>query len=111
MRAIMLSLLLFACTIPTDPQATSAKVAATSTADFTWSCVGLSCNFDSTPHSGNIQGRIWEFGDGTGFVSETRLMTTASHTYVAAGSYAVRLVVVFRDLHTEETTHTVAVTP
>jgi PKD repeat protein len=61
------------------------------TPSFTFSCDGLSCNFDASASSdsdGTIEGYSWDFGDGTTFGS---LTSTVTHTYQAAGTYSVRL--------------------
>lgn len=60
------------------------------TADFTFSCSGLTCTFTST--SGDPDGTIaaygWAFGDGTSSTAQN-----PSHTYTAGGTYPVTLTV------------------
>jgi PKD repeat protein len=61
------------------------------TASFTASCSALSCTFDgsgSHDPDGTITGYAWDFGDGG--TADTAM---ASHTFPAAGSYTVELVV------------------
>ncbi|HVL90176.1 MAG TPA: S8 family serine peptidase, partial [Actinomycetota bacterium] len=60
------------------------------TANFTYSCSGLTCNFTdtSTDSDGTISSRSWNFGDGT-----TSTATNPSKTYSAAGTYTVTLTV------------------
>jgi VCBS repeat-containing protein len=61
------------------------------TADYNWHCDGLTCQF--TDHSsdpdGSIASRTWNFGDGSGAISET----DPTHTFPASGSYTVTLTV------------------
>ena len=57
--------------------------------DFT--CNGLSCDFDGTGSSdadGQVVGFAWDFGDGSGGAG-----SAVSHTFTAAGTYAVTLTV------------------
>ncbi len=58
------------------------------TADFTFSCSALSCNFTSTSSDpdGSIAGYSWTFGDGG-----TSTAQNPTHNYGAAGSYPVTL--------------------
>ena len=58
------------------------------TANFTFSCSGLSCSFTSTSSDpdGSIAGYSWNFGDAT-----TSTAQNPSHSYTAAGSYTVSL--------------------
>ncbi len=58
------------------------------TANFTFSCSGLSCSFTSTSSDpdGSIAGYSWNFGDAT-----TSTAQNPSHTYAAGGSYTVTL--------------------
>jgi PKD repeat protein len=60
------------------------------TANFTYSCTGLTCNFTdtSTDPDGTISSRNWNFGDGS-----TSTAQNPSRTYAAAGSYTVSLTV------------------
>ena len=58
------------------------------TANFTFSCSGLGCNFTSTSSDpdGSIASYSWTFGDGA-----TSTLQNPSHTYTAAGTYNVGL--------------------
>ena len=58
------------------------------TANFTFSCSGLGCNFTSTSSDpdGSISAYSWTFGDGA-----TSTLQNPSHTYTAAGTYSVGL--------------------
>jgi PKD repeat protein len=60
------------------------------TAAFTSSCVDLTCTFTdtSTDSDGTIAGRSWTFGDGG-----TSTLASVSHTYAAAATYTVTLLV------------------
>ena len=58
---------------------------------FTYSCNGLSCDFDASGSSdpdGSIVSYDWDFGDGNSGGG-----LTADHTYAAAGTYSVVLTV------------------
>jgi PKD repeat protein len=57
-------------------------------ADFTSSCIDLSCNFtdQSGDPDGSIASRSWNFGDGGSSTS-----ANPSHTYASAGTYDVTL--------------------
>ncbi len=60
-------------------------------ASFTFSCTGLSCNFDgsgSSDSDGTIVSYVWNFGD-----SAAGSGVNASHTYAADGTYVVTLTV------------------
>jgi PKD repeat protein len=76
-------------------------------ADFTSTCDGLECSFDSAGSSdpdGSIVGRTWDFGDG--------LTSNAANpvvTYAAAGSYEVSLTVTDDQGATNTKTSTVSV--
>lgn len=60
-------------------------------ASFTFSCIGLSCEFDASGSSddGGITSYAWTFGDGPA----TAAGVTAAHVYAAAGTYTVTLTV------------------
>jgi PKD repeat protein/predicted secreted protein len=60
-------------------------------ATFTYNCSDLSCGFDgsgSYDPDGTVAGYAWNFGDGNSASG-----STASHTYAAAGTYSVVLIV------------------
>jgi PKD repeat protein len=59
-------------------------------ADFSSSCVNLSCNFtdQSNDPDGSIASRSWNFGD-----SASSTATNPSHSYAAPGTYSVMLTV------------------
>lgn len=61
------------------------------TASFTANCSKSSCAFDASASTDDIgiTAYAWDFGDGTSSAGGTS--ATASHTYVAAGSYTVVL--------------------
>jgi PKD repeat protein len=63
---------------------------AAPSAGFSFSCSGLTCSFDGSGSwaSDGITAYRWDFGDGTGASG-----MTASHSYVAKGSYRVTLTV------------------
>jgi PKD repeat protein len=61
-------------------------------ASFTYTCTGLSCDFDgsgSYAPDGAIVSYDWDFGDGSPHGNEA----TANHTYATAGTYSVVLTV------------------
>ncbi|HEY7615068.1 MAG TPA: PKD domain-containing protein [Gemmatimonadales bacterium] len=60
------------------------------TADFTWTCDRLTCQFTDASHDsdGSLTAWTWRFGDGT--TSEER---EPSHTYDRSGTFTVRLTV------------------
>lgn len=61
------------------------------TANFTFACVELSCNFTdgSSDSDGSVASRSWNFGDAT-----SSTVTSPSHTYASGGTYAVTLTVI-----------------
>ena len=77
------------------------------TANFTYSCAGLTCTFTdaSTDSDGTIAAWSWNFGDNT-----TSAAQNPSRTYAAAGSYAVTLTVTDNAGATGTTSKTVTVT-
>lgn len=76
-------------------------------ASFTFTCSGLSCDFDgrgSSDSDGTVQSWSWTFGDGNTASGET-----ASHTYAASGSYTVTLTVIDDDGAPDSESQTVSV--
>ncbi|HEV8454935.1 MAG TPA: PKD domain-containing protein [Gemmatimonadales bacterium] len=78
------------------------------TAEFTWSCAGLDCSFTdgSSDSDGTIAGWSWEFDDGTSSTSQS-----PSHSYLAGGTYHVKLTVTDNFGAGESVQHDVTVTP
>lgn len=71
---------------PPPPPGTDPPVAS-----YTWSCDGLTCSFTDAsydPDGGSVTGWSWDFGDGN-----TSSAQNPTHSYGAAGSYDVTLVV------------------
>jgi PKD repeat protein len=59
------------------------------TADFTFSCLELTCSFaDASTDDAGIASRSWQFGDTTASSA-----TNPTHTYAAGGTYSVTLTV------------------
>lgn len=77
-------------------------------ARFTFTCTGLTCSFDmrSSTVPNGVQTNSWDFGDGS---TATRA-ATPSHTYAAAGTYNVRMVVTDKQGLSDDTTQAVTVT-
>jgi len=78
------------------------------TASFTFSCSGLTCNFNggaSNDPDGSIVGYAWNFGDGT-----TGSGVTASKTYSSSGTRTVTLTVTDNGGATGSTSQSVTVT-
>ncbi len=77
------------------------------TANFTYSCAGLTCTFTdaSTDSDGTIAAWSWNFGDNT-----TSTAQNPSRTYAAAGSYTVALTVTDNAGATGSSSQTVTVT-
>ncbi|MCA0295768.1 MAG: PKD domain-containing protein [Actinobacteria bacterium] len=89
--------------VATDPPPNQAPTAA-----FTSTPNNLAVSFDGSGSSdadGTIAGYAWTFGDG-----DTATTQKPNHTYGAAGTYTVKLVVTDDDGATGEVTHTVTVT-
>jgi PKD repeat protein len=79
----------------------------TPVAHFTYDCSGLICTFDGSGSSapdGGITSYEWNFGDGATATGES-----ASHTYAAEGTYAVRLTVTDGDNAADTETQNVPV--
>jgi PKD repeat protein len=76
-------------------------------AAFTSDCTGLACSFDgggSSDADGTIASYAWDFGDG-----ETGTGAGPSHTFAAAGTYAVAVTVTDDDGATGSVTHSLTV--
>ena len=74
-------------------------------ASFTYQCAGARCDFDatgSTDPDGTIASYSWRFGDAT-----TSTGATASHTYIAGGTFVVTLTVTDNDGLTHAASKTV----
>ena len=84
-----------------EPPANLAPVAA-----FNTSCTALACTFTdaSTDSDGTIAVRSWDFGDGGASAEQN-----PSHTYAAAGTYTVSLIVTDNDGATGSTSKSVTV--
>ena len=76
------------------------------TADFTYSCVNLVCNFTdaSSDPDGTIVSRSWDFDDGT-----NSSLTNPQHAFASKGDYQVSLQVTDNDGATGQTSQTVTV--
>ena len=77
------------------------------TASFTYSCSDLDCSFNdnSSDSDGSIASRSWNFGDGN-----SSGVTNPSHSYGAAGTYSVALVVTDNDGASDSTSQNISVT-
>lgn len=81
------------------------------TADFTYTCTLLVCDFDGGPsfeENGTIADWAWDFGDDAA-PTDTATGETATHTFSAVGDYTVELVVTDDDGQTDTTSATVSV--
>ena len=79
------------------------------TAQFTSSCLGLSCTFNGTTsfdNDGTVNSYAWNFGDGG-----TATGPNPSHNYTSGGDKTVTLSVTDDDLATGSVQHVVTVTP
>jgi len=76
------------------------------TADFTFTCVNLVCQFTdgSDDADGTIVGRSWDFGDGNG-----SSLTNPQHAYATKGDYTVVLEVTDNDAATGQISKPVSV--
>jgi PKD repeat protein len=76
-------------------------------ANFTWRCQGLSCQFTdhSSDSDGSVTARTWSFGDGSAASSEMN----PSHTFPSTGSYPVTLTVTDNGGATDVFSATIAV--
>ena len=83
---------------PSDPAATREISVSPAnqgpTADFTFSCVNLVCQFTdgSEDPDGTIASRSWDFGDGNGSA-----LTNPTHAFASKGEYTVKLDVTDND--------------
>jgi PKD repeat protein len=78
------------------------------TASFTYSCTGLSCDFDgasSTDPDGSITAYAWDFGDGASGSG-----ATSTHSYASAATYTVTLTVTDNEGATDGDSQSVTVT-
>lgn len=77
------------------------------TAEFTSSCINLSCTFtdQSSDTDGTIVSRSWNYGDGS------PAGTTPSYTYATGGTYTVSLTVTDDAGGTNSVSHEVTVSP
>jgi len=79
------------------------------TAAFTSTCDRLTCRVDaaaSTDPDGTIEGYSWSFGDGS-----TGSGATTSHTYAAAGTFALTLTVTDSSVRTASALRVIEVSP
>ncbi len=77
------------------------------TADFTYSCTDLTCDFDgsgSSDSDGSISSYEWDLGDGNTATGET-----VTHTYASGGTYTVTLTVTDDDGATDSQSQDVSV--
>ncbi len=76
------------------------------TASYTYTCAGLTCDFDGSDSTDDrgIASYAWDFGDGT-----TATGPTAQHTFAAGGSYTVSLTVTDSDGITDTQSQAVVV--
>ena len=80
------------------------------TANFTQTCVGLSCSFDGTLSSdtdGSIASYSWDFGDG----SPIETGSNPNHVFPSGASYPVKLTVTDNDGSPAQVTKSVVVAP
>lgn len=80
-------------------------VNAPPSADFSFACTDLDCNFSDTSTASNIISRSWDFGDGGSSV-----LTSPQHSYAAAGDYTVVLTITDNTGSTGQQTRIVSVT-
>lgn len=75
------------------------------TAEFTSICVELACTFtDASDDDGAIASWLWEFGDG-----QTATTQSPAHSFLASGSYKVKLTVTDSDANTASKSRDVVV--
>jgi len=73
-----------------NSQTRTVTTVAPPVASFTFSCTGLTCNFDASSSTAQATASYsWNWGDGT----PTGSGKTTTHTYGAAGQYSVTLTV------------------
>lgn len=94
---------------PSTPATRSVSVSPANegpTAEFTYSCVNLVCNFTdaSSDPDGTIVSRRWDFDDGT-----NSSLTNPQHAFASKGDYQVSLEVTDDDGATGQTSQTVTV--
>jgi PKD repeat protein len=89
-----------------DAGAGSTPVDQPPLASFTFTCTGLACSFDGSGSTddGTIVSHEWDLGDGA-----TATVAAPSHTYTAAGTYNVTLMVTDDAGQTDSITQTVTV--
>ncbi|MFC0119207.1 pre-peptidase C-terminal domain-containing protein [Pseudoalteromonas xiamenensis] len=73
-------------------------------ARFTYNCTALTCQFDGSGSTGNVQSHQWQFGDG-----QTAMGALQSHSYTTDAVYDVTLTVVDDKGKTSVNTQTVTV--
>ncbi len=95
-----------ATSTPASRQLTVSPANQGPTAEFSFACVELVCQFTdaSTDPDGTIASRSWSFGDGT-----NSALTNPAHAYISKGTYNVRLQVTDDDGATGEVTKPVSV--
>jgi PKD repeat protein len=82
------------------------------TANYTVDCTDLNCTFTdaSSDVDGSIKSVAWDFGDPTSGAANASTSKTPTHTFSAAGSYAVKLTATDNENATNSKTAQVTVT-